>query len=68
MKRITQLLLLLLILSGCASTKKVSTPTFTPTVLTEEEQLSFTFNFYEGLRLKEEGMYADAMESFLISK
>lgn len=68
MKRIIHLLFLILILAGCASTKKVSTQASIPIQLTEDEQKSFTFNFYEGLRLKEEGLYADAMERFLISK
>lgn len=39
-----------------------------PPKLTEEEQRNFDFSFYEGLRLKEEGLYAEAMDAFIACK
>lgn len=68
MKKITFILYILLILTSCAVNKKVSTGVTVPPRLTEEDQRNFDFNFYEGLRLKEEGLYAEAMDAFLACK
>lgn len=46
----------------------MSTRAVIPVNLTEEEQRNFDFSFYEGLRLKEEGLYAEAMDAFLACK
>ena len=68
MKKITFLIYIVLIFSSCASNKKISTRATVPVNLTEEEQRNFDFSFYEGLRLKEEGLYAEAMDAFLACK
>ena len=68
MKKITIFFYILLIVSSCASTKKASTPASLSRILTEEEQRNFDFSFYEGLRLKEEALYTQAMDSFLACK
>lgn len=68
MKKITFLIYIVLIFSSCASNKKISTRATVPVNLTEEEQRNFDFSFYEGLRLKEEGLYAEAMNAFLACK
>jgi tetratricopeptide (TPR) repeat protein len=68
MKKITIFFYILLIVTSCASTKKASTPASLSRILTEEEQRNFDFSFYEGLRLKEEALYTQAMDSFLACK
>lgn len=68
MKKITFLIYIVLLFSSCASNKKISTRATVPVNLTEEEQRNFDFSFYEGLRLKEEGLYAEAMDAFLACK
>lgn len=68
MKKITFLIYITLIFCSCASNKKISTRATVPVNLTEEEQRNFDFSFYEGLRLKEEGLYAEAMDAFLACK
>lgn len=68
MKKITFLIYIVLIFSSCASNKKISIRTDNVVKLTEEEQRNFDFSFYEGLRLKEEGLYAEAMDAFLACK
>ena len=57
-------LISLLVLGSCASLRKSQTSTVAVVQLTEEQQRDFDFNFYEGLRLKEEGLYPDALVSF----
>jgi len=68
MKNITFIFYILLIVTSCASTKTSSTAAPVLRILTEEEQRNFDFNFYEGLRLKEEALYTQAMDSFLACK
>ena len=61
--------LLLLVLLSCQTTKHIeSNGHVRKQVLTEEEQRVFDYHFYEGIRLKEEGKYKDAYESFLSCK
>ena len=61
--------LLLLVLLSCQTTKHIeSNGHVRKQVLTEEEQRAFDYHFYEGIRLKEEGKYKDAYESFLSCK
>jgi tetratricopeptide (TPR) repeat protein len=68
MKKITFIFYILLIVTSCATTKKTSTLPSLSRVLTEEEQRNFDFNYYEGLRLKDEALYSEAMDSFLACK
>lgn len=56
----------LTVLSSCGSTSKVGTADVRPlgkTSLSEEQRRSFLYTFYEGLRLKEEGLYQQALDS-----
>lgn len=56
----------LTVLSSCSSTSKVGTADVRPlgkTSLSEEQRRSFLYTFYEGLRLKEEGLYQQALDS-----
>ncbi|MDO9633691.1 MAG: tetratricopeptide repeat protein [Paludibacter sp.] len=55
-------------LAACGTSKKVGIQEASRSVLTEEEQLQFDFNFYEGLRLKEEGLLTEAFDSFIACK
>lgn len=57
-------LISLLVLSSCASLRKSPVSTVAAIQLTEEQQRDFDFNFYEGLRLKEEGQLPEALASF----
>lgn len=54
----------LFIYSGVLA-KNSNQPVTDRVLLSEEEQRTFEFNFYEGIRLKEEGLYADAYNSFV---
>jgi len=55
---------LLLSLVACGSTKNMGLQDKRMSVLSEDEQREFYFHFYEGLRLKEEGQFEAAYESF----
>lgn len=65
MKFKTQIIYFLLFtLFSCNSIKHVTVEDKGTHVLSEEEQREFYFHFYEGLRLKEEGLFVEAYESF----
>lgn len=55
---------LLFTLFSCNSTKHVILQGKESHVLSADEQREFYLHFYEGLRLKEEGLFAEAYESF----
>lgn len=57
-------LISLLVLSSCASMRKSPTNSVAVVQLSEEQQRDFDFNFYEGLRLKEDGLFNEALASF----
>lgn len=59
------ILISIFILASCSPAKKLAPVTVPQVVLSEEQQRDFDFHFYEGLRLKEEGMLADAYDSLL---
>jgi pentatricopeptide repeat protein len=56
--------LLLFTLYSCNSTKNVILQDMGIRSLSEDDQREFYFHFYEGLRLKEAGQFAEAFESF----
>lgn len=58
---------LLFTLFSCNSIKHATLENKENHALSEEQQREFYFHFYEGLRLKEEGLFAEAYESFLKS-
>jgi len=60
--------LLIVLISSCGTTKNVAKQEKNRRALSEEERRDFLHNFYEGLRLKEEGLFAEAYESFLKSR
>jgi len=45
--------------------KNAKQPAAVRPILTEEEQRTFDYNFYEGIRLKEEGQFSDAYTFYL---
>ena len=58
-----------LMLLSCQTTKQIgSQKQVRQQVLTEDEQRVFDYHFYEGIRLKEEGKYEHAYDSFLACK
>jgi tetratricopeptide (TPR) repeat protein len=59
-------IVVLTVLSSCGSTSTVGKADVRQsgkTSLSEEQRRSFLFTFYEGLRLKEEGLYQQALDS-----
>jgi len=48
-------------------TEKAEAPVVHRAVLSEEQHRNFYYNFYEGLRLKEEGLFEQALDSLLVS-
>jgi len=59
-------LFFLIVLASCGSMSKTAQVAVQPsgkTILTEEQRRSFLFSYYEGLRLKEEGLYRQALDS-----
>ena len=59
------LFLLAGLMFSCGIVRKTTLQEKSRRVLSEDENREFYFNFYEGLRLKEEGQFAEAHESFL---
>lgn len=51
-------------LDGCVSTKKHSKSTYNLQKLSQADQKSFDYFFYEGLNFKNQGKYDQALESF----
>ena len=53
-----------LLLNGCATTKKRAKSSFNLQKLSQADQKSFDYFFYEGLNFKNQGRYDQALESF----
>lgn len=63
-KNFSVLLILVITLISCSVNNKVVKKTSANDILSESERKKFDYYFYEGLRLKEEGSYDQALESF----
>lgn len=58
------------LIAGCSTSQKLKEAAVVPAKkisLSEEDQRSFDYHFYEGLRLKEEGLFEQALDSFALS-
>lgn len=58
-------LIIFLVLTGCSSVKNKNTTTYSLPRLSEAEEQQFYYNYYEGIRLRENGKYDQALDVFL---